>query len=105
MQIENRRTLYGDGVSMRNIMCGRVTFICWLMKESFVNCCMSQVADALAPNFPGKATDPSVQFVTLQYALYITTFVCVIGGAFYLATAIFIEQDKNAAQRQIKGKT
>ena len=37
------------------------------------------VADTLAPHFRGSTTDPSVQFVTLQYALYITAFVCVIG--------------------------
>ena len=62
------------------------------------------VADTLAPHFRGSTTDPSVQFVTLQYALYITAFVCVIGGGFYLATAIFIERDRNMAEKQTKGK-
>ena len=58
----------------------------------------------MAPHFHGSATDPSVQVVTLQYALYITTFVCVIGGGFYLATAIFIERDRSMAEEQTKGK-
>ena len=62
------------------------------------------MADTLASHFRGSTTDPSVQFVTLQYALYITAFVCVIGGGFYLATAIFIERDRSVAEKQTKGK-
>ena len=62
------------------------------------------MADTLASHFHGSTTDPSVQFVTLQYALYITAFVCVIGGGFYLTTAIFIEQDRRMAEKQTKGK-
>ena len=58
----------------------------------------------MASHFRGSTTDPSVQFVTLQYALYITAFVCVIGGGFYLATAIFIERDRSVAEKQTKGK-
>ncbi|XP_025090714.1 protein spinster homolog 1-like isoform X2 [Pomacea canaliculata] len=58
------------------------------------------VADALAPYFGGSSTSPSVQFVTLQYALYMTAFVCVLGGGAYLATAIYIEGDKQAAKQQ-----
>ena len=61
------------------------------------------MADTLASHFRGSTTDPSVQFVTLQYALYITAFVCVIGGGFYLATAIFIERDRSVAEKQTKG--
>ena len=72
--------------------------------QSCVKCDLLQVADTLATHFHGSTTDPSVQFVTLQYALYITTFVCVIGGGFYLATAIFIERDRNMAEKQTKGK-
>ena len=62
------------------------------------------MADTLASHFRGSTTDPYVQFVTLQYALYITAFVCVIGGGFYLATAIFIERDRSMAEKQTKGK-
>lgn len=62
-----------------------------------------QVADALAPYFGGSSTSPSVQFVTLQYALYMTAFVCVLGGGAYLATAIYIEGDKQAAKQQTQG--
>ena len=65
---------------------------------------VSQVSDSLVPHFSGAPTSAYVQFAALQYALYITTFVCVIGGGFYLATAIFIERDKKAAQKEIKGK-
>lgn len=62
------------------------------------------VADSLAPHFRGDRNSPSVQFVTLQYSLYLTAFVCVIGGGFYLATALFIQQDRMAAEKQTRGE-
>ncbi|XP_076453086.1 protein spinster homolog 1-like isoform X2 [Babylonia areolata] len=61
------------------------------------------VADAFSPYFNGDIHSASVQFMSLQYALYITCFICVIGGGFYLATAIFIERDKKAAELQTRG--
>ncbi|XP_070204332.1 protein spinster homolog 1-like [Littorina saxatilis] len=60
------------------------------------------VADSLAPHFRGESKSPAVQFVSLQYSLFITTFVCVIGGGAYLATAIFIERDRKKAERETK---
>ncbi|KAL8594513.1 hypothetical protein ACOMHN_024958 [Nucella lapillus] len=62
---------------------------------------IGQVADAFGPNFVGSKA--SVQFMSLQYALYMMCFVCVIGGGFYLATAIFVERDKKAAELLTKG--
>nr|KAI8753658.1 protein spinster-like protein 1 [Biomphalaria glabrata] len=56
------------------------------------------IADSLADNHSNSKL-PSVQFVSMQTALYLTTFVCVVGGAFYLATAIYVEQDKKKAEK------
>jgi hypothetical protein len=39
----------------------------------------------------------------MQYGLYMNCFVCVLGGGFFLATAIFIKEDKEAASQAIKG--
>ncbi|KAL4223098.1 Protein spinster 3 [Mactra antiquata] len=60
------------------------------------------IADKISRNYEGNPKSPAIQYVALQQALYITTFVCVLGGAFFLATALFIEKDKKAAERQIK---
>ena len=35
--------------------------------------------------------------VSLQYSLYMTCFVCAIGGAFFLGNAVYIEADRKAA--------
>lgn len=61
------------------------------------------VADAISKHYDGDPKSPAIQFIALQQSLYITTFICVIGGGFFLATAIFIVQDKQAAERQIRG--
>lgn len=63
------------------------------------------VADVLSKNYEGNPKSPSIQYVALQQSLYITTFVCVIGGGFFLATAMFIVQDKKAAEKQIRGSS
>ena len=48
------------------------------------------ISDILARDYAGKGY--ATQFVTLQKSLYVTTFVCVLGGGFFLATALFIER-------------
>ncbi|XP_069134992.1 protein spinster homolog 1-like isoform X2 [Argopecten irradians] len=62
------------------------------------------VSDRLAKNYNAPADSPFVQFKTLQTALYITPFICVLGGGFFLATALFIEKDKNTAKRITQGQ-
>lgn len=63
-----------------------------------------QIADKFSTHYEGNPKSPAIQYVSLQQSLYITTFICVLGGAFFLATALFIEKDKKAAERQIKGE-
>lgn len=38
------------------------------------------------------------QFRSLQLSLLLCSFVAVVGGAFFLATALFIEEDRNRAE-------
>ena len=63
-----------------------------------------QVADILSKNYVGDPKSPPIQFVTLQQSLYMTTFICVLGGGFFLATALFIVQDRAKAERETKGR-
>ncbi|XP_054274582.1 protein spinster-like isoform X2 [Macrosteles quadrilineatus] len=46
---------------------------------------------------------PEVQFHSLQYALFTTNFVEVLGGLFFLFTALYIQQDKEIAERELAG--
>lgn len=43
------------------------------------------------------------QFKALQYALFTTCFVEVLGGIFFLATAFYIIRDKQNAERAVAG--
>uniref|UniRef100_A0A0B7AKL1 Major facilitator superfamily (MFS) profile domain-containing protein n=1 Tax=Arion vulgaris TaxID=1028688 RepID=A0A0B7AKL1_9EUPU len=65
---------------------------------------IGQIADAMANKHPDP-TRPFVQFPAMQTALYLTTFVCVIGGGCYLATAIYVERDKREAEEITHGQT
>ncbi|XP_053609288.1 protein spinster isoform X2 [Plodia interpunctella] len=52
---------------------------------------------------PDPAEEPSqtVQFRSLQYALFVTCFVEVIGGVFFLLTSLYIVRDKQKVDRAI----
>lgn len=63
-----------------------------------------QISDALATKYPkDERLSPSVESSTLRNAFYITPFVCVIGGGFFLATALFIQKDREKAEKITKG--
>uniref|UniRef100_A0A2A4K019 Major facilitator superfamily (MFS) profile domain-containing protein n=1 Tax=Heliothis virescens TaxID=7102 RepID=A0A2A4K019_HELVI len=62
------------------------------------------ISESLKISLSPKHTDvPSqlVQFKSLQYALFVTCFVEVIGGIFFLLTAIYIVRDKLRVERAI----
>ena len=40
---------------------------------------------------------PFGQYISLYYSLYITCFVAVIGGGFFLTTALFVDEDRRKA--------
>ncbi|XP_061716077.1 protein spinster isoform X2 [Cydia pomonella] len=50
---------------------------------------------------PQESPSNSVQFRALQYALFVTCFVEVIGGVFFLLTSIYIVRDKLKVDRAI----
>lgn len=60
-----------------------------------------QVSDAIASSFGYK--DLIVECTSLQYALYIPCFMCVLGGGFFLATALFLDVDRRKTEKAIKG--
>lgn len=41
------------------------------------------------------------QFRSLQISLLLCSFVAVVGGAFFLATALFIEEDRERADKAV----
>jgi hypothetical protein len=47
--------------------------------------------------------DLVVEFLSLQYSLYVCCFMCVIGGGFFLATALFIQADRLRTEKVVKG--
>lgn len=58
------------------------------------------ISDAITLSFGHK--DLIVEYVSLQYALYIPCFICVIGGGFFLATALYIDEDRKETEKVIK---
>lgn len=50
------------------------------------------------------ADDPAVEFHSLQYALFMTCFVEVIGGFFFLFTALYISWDRRQAEKAVAGR-
>lgn len=57
---------------------------------------------SLSP-LPSEAPSDYVQFKALQYALFVTCFVEIIGGIFFLVTAIYIVRDKQKVDNAIAG--
>lgn len=74
-------------------------FLCHALGDAGSPYIIGVVSDALAKGYTLPATSPSVQFATLQIALYVTPFVSVIGGAFFLAASLFVVEDREAAKR------
>jgi MFS family permease len=57
--------------------------------------------DIVQASYPRQ--DLVVQYLSLQYSLYICCFVCVIGGGLFFATALFIQADRVRTDNAIKG--
>jgi hypothetical protein len=62
-----------------------------------------------SPSLPSNvssnlAVDPVVEFHSLQYALFMTCFVEVMGGFFFLLTALYITWDRYQAERAVAGR-
>ncbi|KAG1714264.1 Protein spinster 1 [Nymphon striatum] len=71
------------------------------------------LGDAISPYIIGLISDAiksgdtathTVKFKSLQYAMFLTTFVSVIGGLCFLFSALYIVRDKNRAMKLTQGK-
>lgn len=54
--------------------------------------------------FLSQGSTDTTAFESLQYSLFSTTFVEVLGGVFFLLTACFIINDRRKADRASQGK-
>ncbi|XP_014788821.1 protein spinster homolog 1 isoform X1 [Octopus bimaculoides] len=62
------------------------------------------ISDHLSSTYPEYMQKTNfLQFITLRAALYITCFVCVLGGAAFFAAALFVEKDKERVDNLIRG--
>lgn len=59
------------------------------------------IADSIILYYGYK--DAIIDYTSMQYALFMTCFVCVIGGGFFLGTAIYVAEDRRTADLMIKG--
>lgn len=61
----------------------------------------------MAPLIPFAAVPDSNEhrFRALQYALFSTTFVEVLGGVFFMVTAMYILRDKSRAEKAVAGES
>lgn len=59
--------------------------------------CVVQISDALQESY---ATSALWRFLSLGYALMLCPFIIVLGGMFFLATALFFLDDREKAEKQ-----
>uniref|UniRef100_A0A182QTS6 Major facilitator superfamily (MFS) profile domain-containing protein n=1 Tax=Anopheles farauti TaxID=69004 RepID=A0A182QTS6_9DIPT len=64
-----------------------------------VNGTMLSVVNQIDPD----DDSPLVKFRALQYALFSTCFVEILGGVFFMVTAFFIERDRNRVEQAVLG--
>ena len=74
-----------------------------LLDSSLLCCLPFQISDAVARSsrIPGSI---GMIYVGLHYALYMSCFVAVLGGGFFLATAVFLVGDKKKAREAMQSK-
>ena len=104
----------------KNILCRKVIFInihllespvIWPMVCPASNCLciwlcfcfLVKVSDQIRDSMANPSSDLS-HFTSLSYSVLITTFISVIGGGFFLASSIFLEEDKHKMQTTLKRK-
>lgn len=72
-------------------------FLCLLMTSPLCICVFLQISDSLQESY---ATSEIWQFLSLGYALMLCPFVIVLGGMFFLATALFFLDDRDKAAKE-----
>lgn len=51
-----------------------------------------------------QSKEDEIQFQSLQYALFVTCFIEILGGVFFLLTSIYILGDKKKVEEEVSGK-
>lgn len=59
--------------------------------------CLLQISDSLQENY---TTSALWRFLSLGYALMLCPFIIVLGGMFFLVTALFFLDDREKAEKQ-----
>ena len=62
--------------------------------------CLFKVVDAIRPGIPHYSVDYQ-EFAALQYTLFISVFVSVLSGFFFIAAGWFYEKDKTETEMAI----
>lgn len=65
---------------------------------------LAQTTTTTLAEFSVSAENDRLQFRSLQYGLFLTTIVEVIGGVFFLLTSIYIVRDKDKVEKFVSGK-
>ncbi|KAK6638189.1 hypothetical protein RUM44_008617 [Polyplax serrata] len=71
----------------------------------FIGALADFVASKLRPGNSLSNAENEVSYYSLQYSLFTTSFVEVLGGVFFLVTATYIIKDKLNAEREVRGGT
>ncbi|KAG5844354.1 hypothetical protein ANANG_G00161620 [Anguilla anguilla] len=74
--------------------------VCHLLGDAGSPYLLGAISDALNRSYPDTYT---WRFRSLQYSLLLCPFVGVLGGLFFLMTALYIAEDRKAAQLQAAG--
>jgi hypothetical protein len=64
---------------------------------------LASLSGSLSLSSSGQTVDPAVEFRSLQYSLFMTCIVEVIGGSFFLSAANYISWDRHQAEKAIAG--
>lgn len=60
--------------------------------------------DGKVKHITSQAEDTFIEFRSLQYAMFLTMFVAVLGSLFFFFTALYIQKDKALVDLTIAGK-
>lgn len=66
---------------------------------------MSKVLQPFINSSSGNPSEVSNEFYSLQYSLFLTIFIEVIGSLFFFLTALHIEKDKSVVDLTIAGES
>ncbi|XP_053341261.1 protein spinster homolog 3 [Clarias gariepinus] len=75
---------------------------CHLLGDAGSPYLIGTISDALSKLNPNS---PYWKFRSLEYSIFICPFVGVLGGLFFLLTALYVKEDRKAAERMMTGET